>query len=40
MTNTYPSPEGKGSIELVCIYRVREGKITEASFVFGEKKFS
>ena len=33
-------PEGKGSIELVCIYRVREGKITEASFVFGEKKLS
>jgi putative hydrolase of HD superfamily len=30
-------PEGKGRIELVCIYRVREGRIREASFVFGEK---
>ena len=30
-------PEGRGTIRLVCIYRVRDGLIHEASFVFGEK---
>jgi hypothetical protein len=30
-------PEGRGTIRLVCIYRVRDGLIREASFVFGEK---
>lgn len=33
-------PEGRGTIGLVCIYRVRDGLIREASFVFGEKKLS
>lgn len=30
-------PEGPGTIELVCIYEVREGLIRSASFVFGDK---
>ncbi|HEY8025526.1 MAG TPA: nuclear transport factor 2 family protein [Burkholderiaceae bacterium] len=30
-------PEGKGRIELVCIYRVEQGCIREASFIFGQK---
>ncbi|HEX8954943.1 MAG TPA: nuclear transport factor 2 family protein [Burkholderiaceae bacterium] len=30
-------PEGRGTIRLICIYRVRDGLIREASFVFGEK---
>jgi hypothetical protein len=30
-------PEGKGRIELVCIYRVEQGSIREASFIFGQK---
>ena len=30
-------PEGLGSVELVCIYEVRDGKIFTASFVFGTK---
>jgi hypothetical protein len=35
VTRTFP--EGPGRIELVCIYEVREGKIQNASFVFGAK---
>ena len=34
VTRTFP--EGPGTIELVCIYEVRDGKIQNASFVFGE----
>lgn len=30
-------PEGRGTVELVCIYTVREGRIRSASFVFGKK---
>ncbi len=30
-------PEGRGTIRLVCIYRVSGGLIRQASFVFGEK---
>ncbi|HEX7644271.1 MAG TPA: nuclear transport factor 2 family protein [Burkholderiaceae bacterium] len=30
-------PEGRGTMRLICIYRVQEGLIREASFVFGEK---
>jgi hypothetical protein len=30
-------PEGKGKIELVAIYQVRDGKIQTGSFVFGTK---
>lgn len=33
VTRTFP--EGPGSIELVCIYQVRDGRIQTASFVFG-----
>jgi len=29
--------EGPGTIELICIYEVRDGKIRTASFVFGAK---
>ena len=35
VTRTFP--EGPGTIELVCIYQVAEGKIQTASFIFGEK---
>jgi len=30
-------PEGKGRVELVCFYEVKNGRIQAASFVFGEK---
>ena len=30
-------PEGRGTIELVAIYEVREGKIARATFIFGGK---
>jgi hypothetical protein len=35
VTRTFP--EGPGTIELVAIYEVRDGKITTASFMFGPK---
>ena len=35
VTRTFP--EGPGSIELVCIYEVGDGKIRTASFIFGTK---
>jgi hypothetical protein len=38
VTRTFP--EGPGTIELVAIYQVREGKIQTGSFVFGEKKIA
>jgi uncharacterized protein (TIGR02246 family) len=31
-------PEGKGTIELLCVYEVRDGFIRRVSFAFGEKK--
>jgi hypothetical protein len=30
-------PEGKGSMEVLCIYEVKDQKICKASFAFGEK---
>jgi putative hydrolase of HD superfamily len=33
VTRTFP--DGPGHVELVCIYTVREGKIQDASFIFG-----
>jgi hypothetical protein len=36
VTRTFP--EGIGTIELVAIYLVRDGKIRTGSFIFGEKK--
>ena len=30
-------PEGLGSVELTCIYEVRDGLIQTASFIFGKK---
>ncbi len=33
-------PEGKGTVELVCIYEVENDRIYRASFQFGEKKIS
>jgi hypothetical protein len=36
VTRTFP--EGRGSVELLCIYEVAEGRIRRASFAFGEKK--
>lgn len=30
-------PEGKGSVEMLCIYEVIDGRIQRASFVVGEK---
>lgn len=35
VTRTFPG--GAGTIELVCIYEVREGLIRSASFVFGNQ---
>jgi hypothetical protein len=36
ITRTFP--EGTGTIELVAIYQVRDGKIQTGSFIFGAKK--
>jgi hypothetical protein len=36
ITRTFP--EGVGTIELVAIYQVRDGKIQTGSFIFGDKK--
>jgi hypothetical protein len=36
ITRTFP--EGVGTIELVAIYQVRDGKIQTGSFIFGEKR--
>jgi len=33
VTRNYP--EGKGTVELLCIYEVRDGRIQRASFAFG-----
>jgi len=33
-------PEGKGTIEMLCIYEVADGLIQKASFAFGEKKLA
>jgi hypothetical protein len=30
-------PEGRGTLEMLCIYEVLEGRIQRASFVLGEK---
>lgn len=35
ITRTFP--EGPGTIELIVIYEVREGKIASARFLFGQK---
>jgi putative hydrolase of HD superfamily len=31
-------PEGVGSIEMLCVYEVFDGRILRATFVTGEKK--
>ncbi len=31
-------PEGRGTIEMLCVYEVAEGRIRKASFLTGEKK--
>lgn len=33
-------PEGLGTIEMLCIYQVRDGRIQMASFATGEKKLN
>ena len=33
-------PEGKGTIEMLCIYEVINGRIQRASFALGEKKLA
>jgi putative hydrolase of HD superfamily len=33
-------PEGRGTVELLCIYEVRDGFIRRASFAFGERKIA
>lgn len=33
-------PEGLGTIEMLCIYQVRDGRIQKASFAIGEKKLN
>ncbi|HSV51233.1 MAG TPA: nuclear transport factor 2 family protein [Burkholderiaceae bacterium] len=31
-------PEGRGSVEMLCVYEVLDGRIQKASFAVGEKK--
>lgn len=31
-------PEGRGTIEMTCVYEVKDGRIVRASFAFGEKR--
>lgn len=31
-------PEGQGTMEMLCVYEVLNGRIRKASFAFGEKK--
>lgn len=31
-------PEGRGTLEMLCVYEVAEGRIRRASFAFGERK--
>ena len=31
-------PEGQGTMEMLCVYEVLNGRIQKASFAFGEKK--
>lgn len=38
VTRTFP--EGPGTIELICLYEVRDGKIQSGSFVFGANKLA
>jgi hypothetical protein len=38
ITRTFP--EGNGTIELVAIYQVRDGKIQTGSFIFGDKRIN
>lgn len=38
VTRTFP--EGPGTIEVIAIYEVRDGKIANAWFVFGERKLT
>jgi hypothetical protein len=33
-------PEGRGTMEMVCVYEVRDAAIQRASFAFGEKKLA
>ncbi|HTD66925.1 MAG TPA: nuclear transport factor 2 family protein [Candidatus Limnocylindria bacterium] len=37
-TVTRTFPEGAGTIELIAIYEVHQGRIAKASFIFGPKK--
>ena len=31
-------PEGRGTLEMLCVYEVAEGRIQKASFLSGDKK--
>lgn len=31
-------PEGKGSVEMLCVYQVAEGRIVKASFALGQRR--
>jgi len=33
-------PEGKGTVEMLCVYELADGRIRKASFALGEKKLS
>ncbi|WP_237153402.1 hypothetical protein [Oryzibacter oryziterrae] len=33
-------PEGKGSMEMVCVYQVTGAVIAKAWFIFGEKRLA
>lgn len=38
VTRTFP--EGRGTIEMLCVYEVRDEAIVRASFAFGERRIS
>ena len=33
-------PEGLGTVEMLCIYEIAEGKIQKATYAIGEKRLS
>jgi putative hydrolase of HD superfamily len=38
VTRTFP--EGRGTVEMLCVYEVRDDRIVRASFAFGERRIS
>lgn len=38
VTRTFP--DGRGTVEMLCVYEVRDDRIVRASFAFGERRIS